>query len=326
MLRFRNILYVATSGAQRSHSLERAVALAQSHDARLTVLDGVECISSNALAAEAGLPIFELQEAIIEEHCRHLEALIEPWRDKIDIRPVVRVGAPFIEIIREVLRGEHDLVVKSAEDDGLIGRIFGSADMHLLRKCPCPVLLVKPDASPGFKRIMAAVDVDDGYPPGEMAARQELNRRILEYAGSLAVEEEAELHIAHVWDALCESAMRGAFATLPEDRVADYVERVRERHSENLTVLLKQEVTVGEQALMEYPHLHIHLVKGKPRCEISELADRIQADLLVMGTVARTGMPGLIMGNTAESILNRLHASVLAIKPSGFVSPVTLED
>lgn len=326
MLRFRNILYVATPDAQRSHSLERAVALAQSHGARLTVLDGVECISSSALAAEAGLSIFELQQAIIEEHCTHLESLIAPWRDKIDIRPVVRVGTPFIEVIREVLHNQHDLVMKSAEDDGLIGRIFGSSDMHLLRKCPCPVLLVRPDATLGFRRIMAAVDVDDGYPPDEMATRQELNRRILEYAGSLAVAEQAELHIAHVWDALCESTMRGAFSTLPEDKVADYVEHVRERHSENLNALLKQDVEVGDEALINYPQLHIHLIKGKPRCEISELADKIQAELVVMGTVARTGMPGLIMGNTAETILNQLNASVLAIKPSGFVSPVMLED
>jgi len=43
-----------------------------------------------------------------------------------------------------------------------------------------------------------------------------------------------------------------------------------------------------------------------------------------MGTVGRTGIPGLIMGNTAESILNNIGCSVLAVKPPGFVSPVTL--
>ena len=45
-----------------------------------------------------------------------------------------------------------------------------------------------------------------------------------------------------------------------------------------------------------------------------------------MGTVARTGIPGLIMGNTAEAILEQLDCSVLAIKPPGFVTPVSLQD
>jgi nucleotide-binding universal stress UspA family protein len=45
-----------------------------------------------------------------------------------------------------------------------------------------------------------------------------------------------------------------------------------------------------------------------------------------MGTVARSGIPGLIMGNTAEAILTELECSVLAIKPPGFVTPVTLLD
>jgi nucleotide-binding universal stress UspA family protein len=49
-------------------------------------------------------------------------------------------------------------------------------------------------------------------------------------------------------------------------------------------------------------------------------------DLIIMGTVARTGIPGFLMGNTAETILNRIECSVLAIKPAGFVTPVTLED
>ena len=45
-----------------------------------------------------------------------------------------------------------------------------------------------------------------------------------------------------------------------------------------------------------------------------------------MGTVARTGIPGLLIGNTAETILQRVDCSVLAVKPDGFVSPVGLDE
>ena len=62
------------------------------------------------------------------------------------------------------------------------------------------------------------------------------------------------------------------------------------------------------------------------RKEIPALAKQIDADLVVMGTVVRTGVAGFIMGNTAETILNQSNCSVLAIKPPGFQTPVELDE
>ncbi len=45
-------------------------------------------------------------------------------------------------------------------------------------------------------------------------------------------------------------------------------------------------------------------------------------DLLVLGTVARSGLGGFFIGNTAEKILNRIQCSVLALKPSEFKSSI----
>jgi nucleotide-binding universal stress UspA family protein len=78
--------------------------------------------------------------------------------------------------------------------------------------------------------------------------------------------------------------------------------------------------------MLDYLKPQTHLVKGLARKEIPALANQIEADMVVMGTVVRTGIPGFIMGNTAETILNQIDCSVLAIKPSGFVTPITLED
>ena len=77
---------------------------------------------------------------------------------------------------------------------------------------------------------------------------------------------------------------------------------------------------------MEHLRPQTHLIEGDPRSKIPALAKKINADLVIMGTVARTGIPGLFMGNTAETVLNKLDCSVLAIKPHGFVTPVTLEE
>jgi len=57
---------------------------------------------------------------------------------------------------------------------------------------------------------------------------------------------------------------------------------------------------------------------------IPELVKHKDIDLIVMGTIGRTGIPGMIMGNTAERLLDRVECSILAIKPEGYISPVTL--
>jgi universal stress protein E len=69
----------------------------------------------------------------------------------------------------------------------------------------------------------------------------------------------------------------------------------------------------------------LHLPKGPAKTMIPTSAARLSADLVVMGTVARTGISGFIIGNTAEAILDQLTCSVLAVKPPGFTTPVKLD-
>ena len=61
----------------------------------------------------------------------------------------------------------------------------------------------------------------------------------------------------------------------------------------------------------------VHLMKGDPRVVIAEFATRHHTDLLVVGTVARSGVAGRIIGNTAEAVLNQLPCSMLVVKPDG---------
>lgn len=65
-------------------------------------------------------------------------------------------------------------------------------------------------------------------------------------------------------------------------------------------------------------------LKGEPEDVVPKYVDEHAIDLVVMGTVARTGISGLVIGNTAERVLQRLRVSVLATKPPGFTSQVTL--
>ena len=175
------------------------------------------------------------------------------------------------------------------------------------------------------QRIPAAVDVDDYYPAKELSTRHLLNVQILEIASSLTLSESVELHIAYVWNAMGESMMRGSFMTKSEGEIIKYVDETRRQCNQKLNLLMDEVIGKLGRDTFDYIEPKTHLLKGSPRKNVPEFSEKIKADLVVMGTVARTGIPDFFMGNTAESILNQLNCSVLAIKPSGFKTPVTLE-
>ena len=112
----------------------------------------------------------------------------------------------------------------------------------------------------------------------------------------------------------------------PEEEIVSYIEEVKQQHVQNMNLLMSETVDKLGQDVQEYLKPEKHLIKGDPRKIIPVFAKEIKADLVVMGTVARTGLSGFFMGNTAETILNQLNCSVLAIKPQGFITPVSLEE
>ena len=326
MQRFKNILCVVNTDVQNNVAVEHAARLAEKNQVGLTVVEVIDEIVPNTTLFERTMSPIDLQAEMIAEHQNRLQELISPWKQNIEIKIKVLTGILFLEVIHEVLRNGHDLVFKTAESSVLLNRLFGSDDMHLLRKCPCPVWLVKPESPKTCQTILAAVDANDDYPSEELSTRQLLNHQVLEMASSLALSEGAELHIVHSWLAMFEGMMRGAFMARPEEEVVAYIEEVKQQHAQNMNTLMSESIDKLGQDTLEYLKPKKHLIKGDPRKIIPAFAEEIKADLVVMGTVARTGMSGFFMGNTAETILNQLNCSVLAIKPQGFVTPVTLDD
>jgi nucleotide-binding universal stress UspA family protein len=314
-------------GKECKSALERAATLTETNQANLTAIAVAPLVRADTGIPERGAISTDLQAATVSSHTQDLENLVAPYRQRIKIKIKVLVGTPFLEIIREVLRNTHDLVIKCPETLDWLDRFFTSDDMHLLRKCPCPVWMVRPDIGESFDRILAAIDVDDSYPADELKTRQALNEMVMELASSLAVSEFAQLHVAHAWDAIAESALRdGVFTQRPENEVIEYVSQIQRHHAQLLDTLMKEVSTRLGQDAIDYIKPQIHMPKGSAHKEIPVLAKQLEIDCIVMGTVARTGVHGFFMGNTAETILNQLQCSLLAIKPPGFVSPVTLEE
>ena len=326
MKRFKNILYVlgSESESDATCALARAVALARANEARLTVLAVVDRLPADTRLTGVELTTDRLQQALLEQAEQRLRQLLQDAAGTTaDAAITVATGTPFLEVIGDVLNNDRDLVIKCTEASGMVGRLFGSDDMHLLRKCPCPVWLCKPGDTGRYQRILVAVDAERFYPRGELETRHALNLLLLQLAAALAQAESAELHVAYVWSALGEGVMRGTALLAPDEQINAYIAAERQRHAQALEALLDELKAIIEARGESWPQPQRHLPKGAARSELPALAGRIHADLVVLGTLGRTGVPGLFIGNTAESVLHQVDCAVLALKPPGFVSPVT---
>ena len=308
MKRFKNILFVADREHGLDAALERAVRLSQSNAARLTVMD---------VMPDAGLDGYlrrtyaiDLNAQLREQRLGFLDVLTRPYTDAgVPVYTTVATGTLFLEVIRAVQRNAHDLVMKVAQHEaGLAPTLFGSDDMHLLRKCPCPVWIDRPDGTRHYRRLLAAVNpLDDGS--------GDLSRLILDLATSLAAREDAVLHIIHTWELPGESMLASGRGRIPRNELDRLLDDTEARHRQALdTLLLPYGLSSGVE--------NVHLVKGHAARTISAHTRERDIDLVVMGTLGRTGIPGLFIGNTAEDVLRDTQTPVLAVKPRGFVTPV----
>lgn len=309
MERFKNILVYAGT-EQPEVAVTRAATLALENNAALTLMDVVKPIpKALGLVTDAAKPE-DLERLVAADRRRRLLDLAGDVSDtglKLDV--VVAIGDPATEITRTVIRNEHDLVVKTADGYSAAGRLFGSVAKSLLRLCPCPVWLLKPQIHGEFDRVLAAIDVESDH-----QKHVELNRKILEIAYSIARRNNAELHIVAAWQLWMEDALRRRAGD-------DAVDSIRKNHEAKVQRALDE--------LMQAPYasakeISVHLEHGPAASVIQNVADEIEADLMVMGTVCRTGVAGLLIGNTAETVISEVTCSLLALKPDGFVSPVQM--
>ena len=322
MKRFSNVLLVVDESKDYSAALKRASTLAKSNNARLTVCANIDAIPNEMRMRVITVTSREVLDVAIAKTREWLENTVASVAtDGVSIDTKVLVGKPFIEIIRQVLRQNHDLVIKSADtDSGLREILFSSTDKHLMRKCPCPVWIVKPTERQNYARILAAVDQDPEEPVKDV-----LNRQILEMFSSMARAEYSEAHVVHAWEVFGEGLLTSHKWDFSE---ADFEAMLEEEASGRRRWLQDLVTSYGKFTDKDgagSPDVHLHVVKGSAQYVVPELARKLAVDLVVMGTVARTGIDGFFMGNTAESILGELDCSVLAMKPPGFTSPVTLE-
>lgn len=216
-------------------------------------------------------------------------------------------GQPAIALARHVQQQGHDLVLKMARRDEAGGLFYGPLAAQLMRICPRPVWILQPHRPIRPSRILAAVDAEI-----EDRDRFALNIRVLELASSLARLHDAELTVPHAWDVLAAELLQKRMAEPESEAMLGKHQRAADQR---LSELLAKVSNVP-------PAAHICLPRGDAKRIIPAFATELNVDLVVMGTVSRTGLAGLLIGNTAEAVLPQLNCSLLTVKPPGFESPV----
>lgn len=229
------------------------------------------------------------------------ELVAEYGQSGTPVEFVSETDRAWLVMIRRVQRGENDLVIVGRRNTA--GAALGSVSRKLMRKCPCPVWVVKPDTALLHDCVMAATDLTA---VGDAAVG---------LGASVAASYGCEFHIVHAWQKTLEMQF-DADRLSPEETEAESarIQQAAEKHILEVCRSLDFEIE---------PKLHIGC--NAPVHAIQAGVEQLGVDLLVMGTVSRGGIAGFLMGNTAESILDRVDCSLLTIKPADFISPVTAE-
>ena len=225
-----------------------------------------------------------------------LERLAEPLR-KTGIDTSIRVvwDSPLQDaIVREIAASRPWIVFKDTHHHNLLRRtIFSNTDWRLIRKCPVPLYLAKPRGTPPHPTVYAAVD-----PLHEHDKPAELDHAIMDIAQRFSEFLSGELHAVHTYalpELLAETAAGPAYQAMEKKRHSDVFDKFTAAYG-----------LAGDRA---------HFIEGLPQHRLPDLTHAEHVGLIVIGAVSRRGFDRLVVGSTAERVLDRLGCDLLVVKP-----------
>jgi nucleotide-binding universal stress UspA family protein len=300
--------------------LDRVVHIASVAGAKLTLAAVVEPAQSQISLTRGSQDLAKVEQLLIEDRQRELDGAASSIKNpSISIATRVFLGSADDSIIRAVMTGQYDVLTKQpTPSHGLRQRLLGCLDRRLLRGCPCPVAInrVKPGGYSG--RTVTALDYS-----GDDEAKARLNEALLDFVAFGLETEFPEMHIVHAWRLYGESLLAHGRGKIPPERLKDLVEEERAKRQQWLDNLVDEYRNSLDKDRAKRFNPKVELLRGDPTVVIPQRVKELDADLLSIGTVSRTGLSSWLIGNTAEAILDCIDCSVVTLKPEGFVPPVS---
>lgn len=232
----------------------------------------------------------------------HVDKVAQKFREQgLVCHTKVTHGISWEQTILEAVSSGCDLVVVGPrrQGAGLLDRIvYGSTTNRLIRQCPLPVWVVAPEAATGISHIVVPID----FSPA--------SERCVAFADWLSHLANAECTAVHSLE------YKGFFSLRPlpqtEESVEKFQEKARQDAEDKLRGFLGAKIDQWKAVIDED-----RIERALPR-----VVSQSGADLVILATQGAKGLPGILLGTTAEKVLSRCVASVLVIKPVGFEAPM----
>lgn len=299
----RILVAVKDPGANTLPAVAKAARIARACGAHLELFHALKASvwANNSTAYERAL--FDLQQTHGQQYLQRLGRIAARLRlHGIGVSTAVEYDYPSYDaIVRRAKAISADLIVASRSG----GSLLRLTDWELLRQSPVPVLLVKKSGPYRHPNVLAAVD-----PCRAHSKPAQLDREILSLAEQISQALKGKLHAVHAYAPV----VLGTAAASVSDSVAA-----------RLDGIAASEARTGFDRLLEggtIPRARRHLVGNLPGPAINEMARRVRAQIVVMGALSRTGLKRLIIGNTAERLMDDLPCDILIVKPAQFVCQV----
>jgi universal stress protein E len=312
---FRNILLATDFSDSAAAGLETAVALARGCQARLTVAHVVRDVPMSFAMLDYGTgwepmaaDLSRLQNELRDDAQQRLQTLVTEYGAAgVDMTTEVLTGIPYAAIVDAVNEHQFDLVVVGTRGLSRVKRVLiGSTATRLARACPVPVWVARTGEPGKLQSILVPLDFS---PIGD---------RLLSIAASLSSALGAMLHLLHVYDT---EELYGVPPLSDDTRAELSYYRRRARRS----ALWKLEQALEKMGI-NHTAATLHVAQGVPHQVINSTARRLDAGLVVVGSVGRRGISGLLIGNTAEKVLHTSDRSVLVVKPEQSVATLPSEN
>ena len=310
MLDINHILVVLDHDHSEHIALNKALWLASTVEADLTLMTSVfepHCDDAGSLEKDTQVLI---RNAAITKQEEWLEQLADEGVSAgVTVHKRVCWSKHLYDAVMDTMsRDNFDLVIKGTHQHHLVDKIFTHTDWNMIRHCPAPVMLVKSAAPWKHNRVLASIDATSMD-----SSHQRINDNILAFAEHLSDHFETDLHLVNAYP-----DVDIAFAMVPEINAPDDVQKhISSQHHEACNALAEH--------YSVQPN-HIHIMEGDTTGIVPEIAEAIEADLLVAGSVGRDGLAGVIVGNTSEELVDKINGDIVIIKPSDGVASVADAD
>ena len=301
----RRILCVIDPTTKEQPARERAAQVAKAFDADLHLLISSAEPTSGFDAGTLAISFERYKGDLLAAVTEQLEAMAKPLRDDgLDVSTSAAWHRSLANSVADhASEIDADLVMKDTHYHSAISRaLFTNTDWSLIRHSPVPLWLVK--ATTRFDeppRIVACVD-----PLQENAKPRELDDDIIDAAESVADALSGEVHLLHSYQPIIEVGNAAKWALSPEKLPVDQLsERIHARHSEAFERLRERR---------SYDEDRCHLVTGGIRQVLPGKLTELSASLAVLGAVSERNLKKMLIGTTAEAIMDHAPCDLLVVR------------